>query len=496
MHRYNLRSRGTIPSSSPGIESSIDPAAVLALVAANVPLPTETQAALRLTCRATKLAVDDGVKELVLGVEAATGIRAVENPLTAGLTCLRLELSLQDFDVPSVENALTIASINAPHIEKLELDDVLAARDVDAARVVLGALGAATWPSLRSLSISCLPGTFDTYIDINKMPKLTELHLYTFLCSTDIDALHARNGKHFPSTLEVLTLEAYAGDENENKEYFVAVGEMLETMSPLRRLELDISECQDLSFLSAAEMPSLEYLDLPIVNENVCMRPIIYTPRPRLRTLSLMCREPSTAYLKALASNLAVTFPALESFEFAFFDSEWDFLHELKHPVLKELALTGRLLEVEDVEAVGAALARLPALESLEICPFGPDMTAKMPIDEDDAFQILLSGPPLPRLRRLTMGGCWKDNDDSLWAFILNYHKVPNLEDIHLIGCISPLGFADLAEAGRQGRWPRLKKFEIYKLVAEDGSAGYDHEDFCRSLLQEVWPDLAVEFRA
>lgn len=60
-------------------------------------------------------------------------------------------------------------------------------------------------------------------------------------------------------------------------------------------------------------------------------------------------------------------------------------------------------------------------------------------------------------------------------------------------GSISAEGFGELATAGRQGRWPRLKRFEIREITGDLFGVSKDlRRKICCSILHEVWPDLEV----
>lgn len=110
------------------------------------------------------------------------------------------------------------------------------------------------------------------------------------------------------------------------------------------------------------------------------------------------------------------------------------------------------------------------------------------------AMQVLFSGPVLPRLRRLATGDAWMDSDRSLTALIAAADKLPALEELILLnGRISMAGFRSLAEAGRRGCWPLLKRFEIEKIAGEEDMENLVAvKERCIALVQEVWPGLEV----
>jgi hypothetical protein len=121
----------------------------------------------------------------------------------------------------------------------------------------------------------------------------------------------------------------------------------------------------------------------------------------------------------------------------------------------------------------------------------------RLTINLGAAYRFLFSSSPLPRLRRFKTGVIWGDWDASLIALISLSYKLPHLDELILTdGDISANGFAALAAAGRAGRWPRLKLFQIQGVVAEAGNVYSDEagKEFCRSLLQYVWADLEVKF--
>lgn len=210
MHRYNLGPRGTITSHPDSItEGSVDPAVALALVVANVPLPKETQKALRLTCRATRLAVDQTITDLVLVPEAAEQLHRVDSPLLLGLTSLTFTTKLyHSWEPPAVLNACSIASRNCGSLEALKFQPTFPADGY-------GNLLQHFWPRLRSLVLYCDKGVFETSIHIDTMPSLTELRLEGELRAADVAALH--RGAHFSSTIEILKLLVLTGDSGDHE---------------------------------------------------------------------------------------------------------------------------------------------------------------------------------------------------------------------------------------------------------------------------------------
>lgn len=211
----------------------------LALVAATVPLPPATAAALRLVCRATKLAVDHATKVVSLSLGAAEELLAVGNPLTSGLTSLRCARGkTEEFcSISGFYNACLMAFKNSQTLEDLLLCPYLAVNCPSDACVALGMLGAKGWPKLRSMEIFCIPRIFDRYIMLNTAPFLIEMRLTGRLGPRDIAALAAAEG--LAARLEVLQLGVCDSEEHVI-EYFALLKGLLLATPRLRRLAMSI----------------------------------------------------------------------------------------------------------------------------------------------------------------------------------------------------------------------------------------------------------------
>lgn len=217
------------------------------------------------------------------------------------------------------------------------------------------------------------------------------------------------------------------------------------------------------------------------------MSALIYTPRTRLRTLNMNGNGFNGDEMTALVSNLSSTFPELQSLYLSFYFHNWEFLREMNHSKLHKLMFFGGQITYNDIAPLAAGLARVPALEALRLLPFLYN-GEKIEAEEDKVLEGLLEGLSLSRLRCLETGFAWCDDDKSLNALIDGADKLPALEELVLgEGHISEHGFEALAAAGRAGRWPGLKLFEISRITEGD-------EESCRRMLQEVWPGLEVNF--
>lgn len=468
---------------------TISPVDILVFVTSAIPLPTDTLRALRLTCQATRLAIDDKIKELFFTSDDAEELRTVSSPLNLGVTSITLQGSRgPSLSVLAVSKVCLVASRNAEHLEILKmLGFILPIYDSNCAGPQ-ATLGAVAWPRLTSLTIDCCPGIFETYINIDSMPCLTELILEGDVSAGDLVAL--RRGAHFASTIEALYVSNCPSEKFiDAEEFFGAFGDLI-AAAP-RLCWLKFWEGGGLSFLNSAEMPNLEYLEMRRLEDGTSMRAFALKPRKRLKALVFSGWEQHSG-LETLASELSTSFPALESLEICLLDT-WDFLREIKHLKLTKLCLHAFDPGSDDFAALAAGLAGLPALEHLKISAEGDN--GHLDVDVGGAYGILLAGPPLLRLRRLETGVVRDDSDSSLDALISLSHKIPHLEELVMRdGCISANGFVALAAAGRAGSWKRLKLFHIGILDEEmdDLEAG---KDFCRTLVQEVWPGLEVKIR-
>lgn len=260
-----------------------DPAA-LALVAATVPLPKPTAAALRLVCQATKMAVDTEFKTIHLFLDSAEGLRAVANPLTSGLQVL----TFHGFnEVPSetgIFNACLMALNSCSDIQVLHLLPNLSFKQKSTARVALGLLGTQKWPKLLQLIIPSIPSIFTDCIKVDLMPALQRLGLGGSLSWRDVAAL--RSGTHFRSTIEVLDFAGSVADTDLDL-FDKEINGLLQGAPQMRKLTLDIDGYLDVDFLVDAELPNVELLQLSEVDIGLCLHRITRVARPRLHTLTL-----------------------------------------------------------------------------------------------------------------------------------------------------------------------------------------------------------------
>ncbi len=238
---------------------------------------------------------------------------------------------------------------------------------------------------------------------------------------------------------------------------------------------------------------------------------MVGTVKPHLHTLVLNHPDGDLAPVMTAAAAL----PALETLilDYAnFFDSSTlDGVVLIALNTIRNLSLRGYWwygpeeydeeveegAEVAAVGSVAAVLRTLPVLESLEIKVCHLNAHAFVGVGRDIGripgplgMQALLSAGALPTLRRLTTDGWWDDTDGSIYVLIDNAAKVPNLEEIRLKnGFIGSNGFEALAAAGREGRWPNLRVFQIraFQNVIFGRSKAA-----CRALLQEAWPNLTI----
>lgn len=166
----------------------------------------------------------------------------------------------------------------------------------------------------------------------------------------------------------------------------------------------------------------MAYLDLERIEDKHALGPITATPRNRLQVLHL-----SGTFAAYLPDPLPLVRPgSLPALRDLTLDrpgfEDWSFLRHV-HTALRSLALVECFITADGIADIGAAVARLPALEELRVRFVfdGPEIGAVA------AMETLLSGPPLRCLRVLQTGMGLKDNDASLGRLIELADKVPQL---------------------------------------------------------------------
>lgn len=482
MHRYNLRS-------TRHHEQTADPAAALAIVAATIPLPTDTLKALRLTCQATRLSIDEGITALNLPSNAAQQLRVEGSTLVSGLASLIIEDHGPLDSTLWMTNACTMAKNNSESLEKLILFRWVACPGMPGAvENFLGLLkDHESWPKLRSLTLPSIPGMLDSFIKVEKMPELAELFLQGRMAPSDLAALLGISS--FLSKVEVLDLGVCDSDANV-QEFFELVGRLLRSAPRLRHFEMSAHRGRNLSFLNGAILPNLEDLEISPLPDDISLAPFASASMPRLQKLTLGSFAAAAAQVLPLMTA-AESLPALEHLVFqSLRGRDYSFLREMQLTTLKTLKMHTRMTPAE-VAHLGAALAQLPLLEELDISvnPY-PQIFTPAP-----AMRSLLSGAAFPCLRRIKTSR-WYEDDDSLRCLISSAHKLPKLEEIiFYCGQITPRGFYALAAAGRAGHFPLLKRFEICS-ICDDSGYSYDYFTIkkCIESLQKAWPGLAVVY--
>lgn len=468
---------------------------VLELVAATVSwLPKSTLAALRLTSKATKLAVDHATKKLFLSLSSAEELRVIDSPLLSELTSLNV---FTDFSVDALQlypKAVAIAIQNHRSLESLSLFPVYGVnlRNADscaALRVALAPLGALEWPKLNSLCLRLGKSTVSSLSGMFNAPYLTELKLNGHVDASDITALS--NAPHLASNLKVLYLFQLVRPHGNIEELFGALRALLNALTNLKRFSVSADAIQDLGFL-ATDIPSLEFLCVSLGHRqhvDVSLSPITSFSRPNLRSLTVMGGTRANADLAPIVSSGAASLPALKSLDMSCIAcSDWSPLRELGLSTLTALSFGYCKMDVAAIAHLGSGLVRLPKLESLTISVGRVNV-----FHSDAAMEALLSGAVLPRLRRLATHGSWNDTDESLQILIDSAYKIPFLENLETAGSISAEGFAALAEAGRQGRWPRLKVFQIKEVVDDNGvQVNEAAKELCFNEMRAAWLGVRV----
>lgn len=454
--------------------SKPDPTTVLELVAATVPLPPATAAALRLVCRATKRAVDHAATKLSIPWAIVHQLSLEGDLLTSGLTSLIFKKdpnAAQLYEPGLGKRAVIIAQKSVTHLETLHLGSGHLREDHvqgDAHGEVLALIGAQQWPKLRSLAVMSTKGIFETHIGLDTMPLLAELTLSGALGSGDVAAMcHA---SHLSATLEVLDLRWVCIDASAARQ---ALGDLLKDLPRLRCIALNAASFDNLECLGGAGMPKLESLRLDHVHPHYSLLPIATPPRHCLTSLTL---SGIGADHENFWSNGSTLFPALRDLDFCFLESpDWSFMHHIDLPELRTLRFRTSFLNDAAVADIAAGLNRLKMLESLEL-----------DVGEEVFILQICSRLSLPWHTQIFCV-C---QDNVLNALIGNADNIPLLEEVYLqCGHISSAGFSALAEAGHRGAWLRLKAFgaAVFKMTGGKGAA------CCRNLLRSAWPGLTIQ---
>jgi hypothetical protein len=478
------------PTPDQNVEPGPDPVDILALVAAIVPLPTPTAAALRLVCRATKLAVDHATTELSIPWDDVLQIPIQSTPLMSGLTSVTFTDDL-GYDGIYLINACSIVCYSSETLETLHMhpgssivdrggDEALAILDGEEA---LAILGGRQWPSLRALTLFSIQKTFPIHINLNSMPGLTKLMLSGELHPNDVIAMKAAN--HLSSMIEELELpaidiiESYIGFESALTDFFSA-------LPRLRRLTLD-AFCNHLEFLNAADLPALEYFKLHKLDD-LSLDPISSVPRLRLHTLIIKGVAVDPAGLIASGPE---TFPALLRLTLNIVQCDWSCILDSSMTTLTSLIFSVWLWPAAAPADLAAGLSRLPLLENLELYPL--DIVSNIVEYPHELFQSeLTSNLILPNIRRLVFGYGCRPGGIALGGLIQSAANTPLLDEIEMLGgCLNVEDYADLADAGRAGRWPNLRFIGESHFVGDPNHPELD-ETHCKNLLHEVWPQLEL----
>jgi len=255
----------------------------------------------------------------------------------------------------------------------------------------------------------------------------------------------------------------------------------------------------DLSCLTAAELPSWEILMVTGISGTISVAPITSIRRPRLQTLLLSGRFGVDLKDLSVLATGPNALPALRSLTIKNFGAiDWSFMRGIALPSLKSLVVIDCRMNLGNVVNVGEGLRRLPQLEVLEFKPsLGNTILAL--VDGRAYMTALLGDTHLPCWRRLVTGGACTDTPSSFSVLMECAANIPQLEEIILEqGRVGVLDFAALAAAleaaGPQITWPQLALFQV-RMVQVQGSVEKNKmEEYCRNLLQQARPDLAVEF--
>lgn len=330
--------------------------------------------------------------------------------------------------------------------------------DIHCAEAVNALASGRAWPRLQTLQTFAFPHIFDDgVIDINSVPCLTDVELYGSLRGADLVAL--RRGQRFCAMLSSLDLHIRVCEDDPADAFYNGLTELLQATPKLEFLSMDVTECRcrDLGFLAAAELPILRTLLLCYIPANTSLSPIFATPKPSLESLTV---NGFLVTLEEAQPLVSAVLPSLKKLNLELYCDDSSFLSDLPYTTLTELHLKDCVMFDADADVVATALARLPLLEILCLHPSDADL-----LEADMAMDYLLSGPTLPRLRRLDTSGAWADSDDSVEVLTELAAKLPNLEELVMgAGRISWMGMGMLEDVGRAGTWPRLRLIQFAEI--------------------------------
>jgi hypothetical protein len=331
---------------------------------------------------------------------------------------------------------------------------------------------------------------FSLYIRLESMPRLIELRTTGRIGAGDATALRQAPG--LAARIEVLEVGMYDPDAHVT-EYYRDFKHFLEAAPRLRELYMGVRGSQDLSFLATAELPSLEILELCDIHGAVSIASIISMPRRCLHSL-LLATPSDRARLEDLPmlTGSSTALPVLHELVLTcFYTIDWTFMPEIALSSLKHLLLFECRMTAGDVILLGEGLRRLPQLEVLEFKPsFGLQNFQQMDVEAN--MNALVAGGPLPSLRRLMIGGGWRDTNGSINALMQHGDNTPLLEEITLErGRVDSTFFLHLS---RSQVWPHLTQIQIEGVVGPNGAPVQLPVEQLRGMLHHGRPNVALEF--
>lgn len=349
----------------------------------------------------------------------------------------------------------------------------------------LDILGTCQWSRLRRFAFYSVPGIFETHINLDSCPEMARLVLFNKAAGPSLgrgDVAAMNQASRLTSNLKSLYMGSFLIEDGLD----IALKNLFGALPRLERLTLSAAGLKDLGFL-AADLPNFKYLKLYDLSAHVHLGLIVAVPRLRLHTLHL----PGAADPAPVLSSGPAALPALRHLKIRFHHHSVSSMRLISMPTLESLSIRWDVSRGGATASadIAAGLARLPALEILQLDP------ERIPDEQlDDFLSPYIAELSVPRLRRLELGRDCQGSDDTLEDLIDVAHNIPQLEEIRMLGGdINSQGCTALAEAGRRGLWPRLNFIGASHFVVIEGFKDRD-EEFCLYLVHEVWPDLVLQW--
>jgi hypothetical protein len=334
------------------------------MVPLHVTLPPATAAALRLTCLAAKSGVDQSITELELALGTGLNILDTGSALTTGLTSL--DASAKDWrdDADISMSAFNVGLIALRNLQSLEYLFLLHSVDTctttgaAAAQTLAAMLGTHQWPRLCCILFKNAPYALSAIFNQHtkhSFNDLQHLHMLGTMNAADLATLSTLDS--ICAQLDNLSLGSWPDMDDSACSSHMA--RILEGLTRVKRLELDLRGTRTVGFFAEADLPSLEQLGVRNLL-NATLEPLLRLRRPRLAKLHVLGRRCGTDAATVMTPVLqsAHKLPALEFIRIgSLISPDWGFLAEIQLSTLTALELTDCRFRPEDVAHVATAVS-------------------------------------------------------------------------------------------------------------------------------------------